>query len=153
MARRSSPPLALTACGIVVSLLWLLSGHVSGFLVGAPRISRPRAEHAAQHCVNCDKTPGGGGAAAATATAVLPRRTRCNAVVAVPAAAKDMASEEEVGVIICRSAVYIAWLNSQGTAALLLYVFDPLCISSKTRHQHVQRQITYFQSVQQYEQQ
>ncbi|CAM9485031.1 unnamed protein product [Pylaiella littoralis] len=105
MARRLAPTLSPTACRLV-SLLLLLSGCISGFLVGTP-LQQSRPKHAAQQrgvdCL-CD-TPGesrrtalapAAAAPAVPTAAVLPRRPRRDAVVALRAATRDVASEEEV---------------------------------------------------------
>lgn len=90
MARGPAPPLAPVAYRSVL-LLWLLSGLVGGFLVGAPRISLACGKHAALSG-GVDQASNRGVAV----TTVLPRRTRCNAVTAVHAAANDVTPEEQV---------------------------------------------------------
>lgn len=91
MARGPAPPCELVACRSLL-LLWLLSGLVDGFIVSAPRISLSGDEHAAQN--------GGGGAGQASrgtaVTTTFPRRKRCIAVTAAPAAANDVIPEEQV---------------------------------------------------------
>lgn len=91
MAPGRAPPLAPVAYRSVL-LLWLLSGLVGGFLVGAPRISQPRSKHAARSSGGADQAASRG----ASVTTVLPRRARCNAVTASPAAANDVAPEDQV---------------------------------------------------------
>lgn len=94
MASGRAPPLAPVAYRSVL-LLWLLNGLVGGFLVGAPRISQPGGKHAA----HSSSGSGGVDQAASRGSAVptvLPRRARCNAVTATPAAASDVTPEEQV---------------------------------------------------------
>lgn len=92
-----APAISPVACRSVL-LLWLFSGLVSGFLVAAPRLSQPRHKHAAQSGgVGVGVGRGGtrgGGAAAST----LPlQRARGSVVEALPAVAKGVVPEEEVG--------------------------------------------------------
>ncbi|CAN0100839.1 unnamed protein product, partial [Scytosiphon promiscuus] len=71
--------------------LWLLSGFTGAFVVVAPRFPAG-GKHAAQLAGGVAETA----RAAALPREVLPRRTRCKAVGAAPAVAKDVAPEEEV---------------------------------------------------------
>lgn len=100
MAPGRAPRLAPVAYRSVL-LLWLLSGLVGGFLVGAPRIAQPRGKHAAHSSSVVDQAANRG----AAVTTVLPRRARINAVTASPASANDVTPEEQVEYAVRNAAV------------------------------------------------
>lgn len=96
MAMVSAPPALVPVVCRYAVFLWLLSGFAGAFIVGAPRFSSPGGKHAAQLSGGYGET----GRAAVVAREGLPRQTRCNAVGAAPAVAKDVAPEEEVSDVL-----------------------------------------------------